>query len=388
MQKLLFFRKYSAKLARNSQFSKVHAMYDPTKPYYDLPKLPPAQSLESLELYKSLLPASEALAKLSATAEHLPNQAALYQSVILLEAKASSEIEQVITTDEKLFSSDPAQHATDPMTKEVLSYGEAIHCGMQSDRPICTPLIEEICTIIKGMEMQVRKVPGTSLKRPSTGEIVYTPPDGEKLLRDLLDNLFGWMNDNDGVHPIIKAAIAHYQFESIHPFTDGNGRSGRIMVVLYLVEQKLLTSPVLFLSGEILADKKSYYSLLQSTREDNDFIPYLIWFANVVHRASLQSTIRAYNVRLAMQEVKHELRALDSKMYSQDLVNTMFRGPIIFANQLVERDIVGSISTAHTYLRKLESAGLLVKSDRKYHRKTGYINTRLLNALSGEIDLG
>jgi len=361
-------------------------MIDPKKPYYDLPLLPPSQTLESIELLRALVPASEALATLSATAEHLPNQAALYQSVILLEAKASSEIEQIITTDGKLFGPESSQKAADPMTKEVHQYGRAVNFGWRVEKPLCTSVMEEICSIIRGKPMLVRKVPGTALTR-SSGEVVYTPPDREKLLRDLLDNLFEWMNRDDGIHPIIKAGIAHYQFESIHPFTDGNGRTGRVMVVLYLVEQALLNTPVLFLSGEILKHRESYYSLLQSTRESNDFFPYLIWFVNLVFRASLQSTIRANKVRIAMQALKHDIRSLDANMYSQDLVNALFRGPLIFADQLVEHSVVGSLSTAHTYLKKLESAGLLFRSKARHNRKVAYINGSLLDALRDEIDL-
>lgn len=362
-------------------------MFDPTKPYYNLPKLPPANSIESLKLFKALVPSSEALAKLSATAEHLPNEAALYQSVILLEAKASSEIEAVVTTDGDLFASESSKKASDPLTKEVHRYAEAMHIGWKSDRPLCTPLMEKICSVIKNREMAIRKVPGTSLKKQPSGEIIYTPPDGEVLLRDLLDNLFAWMNKKDGVHPIIKAAIAHYQFESIHPFTDGNGRAGRIMVVLYLIEQKLLNTPALFLSGEILKGRENYYSLLQTTRETDDLLPYLIWFVDLVYRASEQSIIRANNVREAMQNTKQDIRKIGLSIYSQELVNLLFRGPIIFANQLVENHVAGSVSTAHTYLKELEVAGIIQRSEKRYERKVGYVNTRLLEALSGEIDL-
>ena len=361
-------------------------MFDPKKPYYDLPLLPPRQALESIDLLKALVPTAEALARLSATAEHLPNQAALHQSVILLEAKASSEIEQVVTTDEKLFGSASLKNAVDSMTKEVHRYGDAINYGWQERKPLCTPVMEQICSIIRDKPMEVRRVPGTALKQ-SNGQIVYTPPDGEKLLRDQMGNLFGWLNSADDLHPIIKAAIAHYQFESIHPFTDGNGRTGRIMVVLYLVEQNLLKAPVLFLSGEILREKENYYSLLQSTRESNDFFPYLIWFVKRLHIASLQSIIRANKVRVAMQELKHEIRSLDANLYSQDLVNVLFRGPVIFASQLVDHDVAGSLSTAHAYLKKLEAAGLLIRSPARYSRKVGYINGRLVEALRGEIDL-
>jgi len=361
-------------------------MFDPTKPYYDLPLLPPKQSLEFIELYKVLLPALEALTRLSATSTHLPNQAALYESVILLEAKASSEIEQVVTTDSKLFSSDSAEKTLDPMTKEVHRYAQAIRFGWQNQKPLCTPVCEEICSIIRGKNVEVRKVPGTALKN-SSGKIVYTPPDREQLLRDMLSNLFNWMNAKDGVHPIIKAAIAHYQFESIHPFTDGNGRTGRILVVLYLVEQGLIEAPVLFLSGEILRDKEIYYSLLQSTHESQDFLPYLMWFVQVIHIAALQSTLRAQKVRMAMQDIKNQIRESEPKLYSQDLVNALFRGPIVYANRLVDLGVVGSLTTAHTYLKKLSEAGLLIKSEKRFDRKVAYINGKLLEALHEEVDL-
>ena len=159
------------------------------------------------------------------------------------------------------------------------------------------------------------------------------------------------------------------------------------MVVLYLVEQKLLNAPVLFLSGEILRDREIYYTHLQKLHETNDFFPYLIWFVGLVHRASVQSTIRANKVRLAMLEVKNKIRDLDTRMYSQDLVNVLFRSPIIFANQLVKYGVAGSVSTAHTYLKKLEAAGLLMRSPGKQNRKIAYINGYLLDALSDEIDL-
>lgn len=246
--------------------------------------------------------------------------------------------------------------------------------------------MERICSIIRDKPMEVRRVPGTALKN-SRGEIVYTPPDREKLLRDKLDNLFEWMNSNNNIHPIIKAAVAHYQFESIHPFTDGNGRTGRIMVVLYLVEQNLLKAPVLFLSGEILREREKYYSLLQSTRESNDFFPYLIWFVNLLEIASIRSTMRANNVRIAMQKLKHDIRSLDVNLYSQDLVNVLFRGPVVFASHLVDHDVAGSLSTAHAYLKKLADAGLLIRSSARFNRKVGYYNGRLFEALRDEIDL-
>ena len=154
-----------------------------------------------------------------------------------------------------------------------------------------------------------------------------------------------------------------------------------------LIEQKLLNTPALFLSGEILKDRESYYSLLQTTRETDNFLPYLTWFVNLIYRASEQSIIRANKVRLAMQETKLDIKKANPSMYSQDLVNLLFKGPIIFAHHLLENNVARSTSTAHTYLKELENANILHRSKKRYGRKVGYVNTRLLSALSGEVDL-
>ena len=361
--------------------------FDSTTPYLDLPRLPPEQSLISVDLLNKLIPAAEKLAKLSAIAAHLPNPRVLFENVMMLEAKDSSEIENIVTTNEKLFAAMVQSNVPDRMTKEVQRYSQAIKSGWEEQRPLCTNTIEEICSIIKDKPMTVRKVPGTALTSLKDGSIIYTPPDGETLLRDLLDNLFEWMHDDsDNLHPIIKAAIAHYQFESIHPFTDGNGRTGRIMIVLYLVEKQILSSPVLFLSSIILKYKDLYYLHLQTTRESGDFIPYLDWFISVISMAASESNIRALNVETCMMQTKNIIRNSHPQIYSQDLVNVIFLSPFIYAYFLVDTGIVRSISTAHSYLKKLAELGILEVAPWRINRKTCYVNSKLLSVLTKAIE--
>lgn len=359
-------------------------MLDPKKPYYGLPLLPPESELETVPVLKALVEAAAALAELDATALSLPNPSILYENIILMEAKDSSEIENIVTTNETLFLSQHMPDAGDPMTKEINNYAHAIRQGWQSKKPISTNLMEELCTTIKGKSMQVRKLPGTVLSNGS--EVIYTPPDGETLLRDMLDNLFQWMNEEDELNPILKTAIAHYQFESIHPFYDGNGRVGRMMIVLYLVEQDVLTAPILFMSDAILKDRSSYYKMLQSARESNEFDAYLMWFLAVTTLATNTSINRALRVKQAMLEMKHIVRDTNPKIYSQDLINCLFIQPFVFADSLLAARIVGTRQTAHNYLSKLEDMGVIKRYERKIGRHVCWINISLLDAINADLE--
>lgn len=357
-----------------------YPMLDPKAPYYDLPLLPPQQELETAPVLKSLVAAATHLSSLSATAESLPNPAVLYENIILSEAKDSSAIENIITTRENLYLTDLSLDEQDPHVKEVHNYADAIKFGWHDERPLCTSLMEKLCTLIKDKPMEVRKLPGTVLSNGN--ETIYTPPDGEALLRDMLDNLFQWMNAEDELHPIVKAAIAHYQFESIHPFYDGNGRTGRMMVVLYLVENNLIHAPILFFSEVILKFKSKYYELLQSTRESNDFSEYLLWFINMVGMAALTSTNRALRIKVSMQKLKHQLRKEEANIYSQDLINSLFLEPYIFADTLVKHKIVGTKQTAHNHLKRLEALGVIELLPFKFKRKNVWINKILLDSIN------
>ena len=206
----------------------------PDQPFNDLPQLPPRTDLESSKILKACIPARAALAELKQVGELLPNQGLLINLIPLLEAKDSSEIENIVTTTDKLFEYAENEEQADPATKEALRYRTALFNGFQSlkSRPLCITTALEVCSTIKGTEMNVRKVPGITLANQTTGKTIYTPPDGEPLIRDLLSNWTDFLHSDDDVDPLIKMAVSHYQFEAIHPFTDGNGRSGRILNVL------------------------------------------------------------------------------------------------------------------------------------------------------------
>ncbi len=227
----------------------------PDRPYNDLPLLPPRADVETKAVLKSVATASRAVERLRGSARLLPHQQVLIRTIGLFEAKLSSEIENVVTTDDALFRAlANADAPTDPATKEVLAYQNALwhgHDVVKGGRPISTPLLEELVSTIKSTRMTVRKMPGVKLLNDS-GAIVYTPPDGEHLLRDLLDNMLHYAHTADDVDPLIRMAVMHYQFEAIHPFVDGNGRTGRIVNLLFLVEKGLLDQPVLYLSHYIL----------------------------------------------------------------------------------------------------------------------------------------
>ena len=248
--------------------------FDPSKPYNDLPALPPMADVESRAVLKACISARAAVAELKAAGRLIPNQGVLVNSIPLLEAQASSEIENIMTTTDQLFLFDGVSEAeADPATKEALRYRAALWEGYQAlkTRPLSTNTAVQICRAIKGVDMDIRRTPGTNLSNDRTRQVIYTPPEGEGLLREKLANWEQWMHGtlpgSGEIDPLVRMAGGHYQFEAIHPFTDGNGRTGRVINLLYLVEQGLLDIPVLYLSRHILRNKADYYSGLQSITE-------------------------------------------------------------------------------------------------------------------------
>jgi Fic family protein len=235
-------------------------------PYNDLPPLPPGVDVETKTILKETIAARSALAELKGLGATIPNQALLVDSLILQEAKASSEIENIITTSDALFQAFTAKtKQTDPATKEVLRYREALWKGYTGlkDRPVLTTnLFIELVQTIKEHSGGIRRMPGTAVANAATGTVIYTPPEGESVIRDKLKNLEDFIHAEDELDPLIKLALIHYQFEAIHPFADGNGRTGRIINILFLVQSGLLDLPVLYLSKSIIEQKNDYYRLL------------------------------------------------------------------------------------------------------------------------------
>jgi len=249
------------------------------RPYEELPRLPPEGELETKPVLKESIEARAALGELKQAVELIPNPHMLINTLPLLEAQASSEIENIVTTADELFRHLESASAADPATKEALRYREALLEGARERArlPLGTRLAESICSKIKGTEMRVRKVPGTALVNAGTGEVVYTPPVGEGYLRDLLANWERFLHEEASLDPLVRLAVGHYQFEAIHPFTDGNGRTGRVLNSLFLVERGLLPVPVLYLSRYIIGHKEDYYGRLLDVTRRGTWEPWLLF---------------------------------------------------------------------------------------------------------------
>ena len=225
--------------------------FDPKTPYNDLPPLPPAIDIETRPVLKKAISANRALAELKGAGDLIPNQAILITAIPLQEAKSSSEIENIVTTNDKLFKAAVSKDMDiDPQTKEVLNYRTALRKGHEllEERPLSTNLLETVCGTILDKEAVIRKIPGTVIEKRTTNEIVYTPPVGENIIRTKLDELEAFINNGGDLDPLVRLAMIHYQFEAIHPFYDGNGRTGRILNLLYLLQKRLLNIPVLYLT--------------------------------------------------------------------------------------------------------------------------------------------
>ena len=330
------------------------------QPYNELPKLPPATDLESAKILKACIPARAALAELKQAGELLPNQGLLINLIPLLEAKDSSEIENIVTTSDKLFEYAQNEQQADPATKEALRYRTALFNGFQSlnDRPLCVTTALEVCSTIKGTDMNVRRVPGTTLANQATGKVIYTPPVGEPLLRDLLSNWADFLHREDGIDPLIKMAVSHYQFEAIHPFTDGNGRTGRVLNVLYLIEQELLTLPTLYLSHYIVRNKADYYRLLNEVTSDQAWEAWVLYLLKAVEQTAIMTTAKIAAVRELIEITREHINAKLPKIYSYELLTVIFEQPYCRIKNLVENDIAKR-QTASEYLKQLAGIGVL-----------------------------
>ncbi len=338
------------------------AKWQPDKPYNLLPPLPPLQELESHPVLKACITARSALAELKQAADLIPNQTMLINTIPLLEAKDSSEIENIVTTTDKLF-----QHAqtdghgqADPATKEALRYRSALYRGYQSlrKRPLCTATAVEICRTLKGVDMDIRKIPGTQLENDKTGEIIYTPPEGETLLRNMLTNWERFIHNEESIDPLIRMAVAHYQFEAIHPFIDGNGRTGRVINILFLIQQDLLHLPILYLSRHIIQNKSDYYRLLLAVTKDQDWESWIIFMLKAVEETSRWTTQKIGAIRDLAEHTSLHVRHTLPKIYSRELVDVIFEQPYCRISDVVNKGIAKR-QAASRYLKELTETGVL-----------------------------
>lgn len=372
-------------MAQKEAFRDTSAAWQPDQPYNALPLLPPVVELETKLVLKQCVTARAALAELKQAAALIPNPAMLINTLPLLEAQASSEIENIVTTADKLFQHLQADAGADPATREALRYRRALLEGVVAlkTRPLTTRTAESICTQIKGVEMSVRKVPGTALANDATGQVVYTPPEGEARIRDLLANWERFLHEESTIDPLIRMAAAHYQFEAIHPFTDGNGRTGRVLNSLYLVEQELLTLPILYLSHYIIANKADYYRLLLAVTRDGAWEPWLIYMLRAVQETAAWTTAKISAVRqLAVHTSDYVKRRLP-KISSRELVDVVFEQPYCRIGNLVAAGIAGR-QAASRHLKALVSIGVL--SEQAVGREKLFVHPKLMALLTRDVN--
>jgi len=350
-------------------------------PYNSLPILPPRTNLETTKVLRKTIDASRALAKLNGMLSNLPNPTLFLDTIHLQEAKASSEIENIITTNDDLYRSLVADKKFDnPAIKEVISYKEALWNGLQQieTRPfISTNLCVEIVQSIIKKNAGIRTTPGTALKN-TKGETIYTPPTGEAVIREKMDNLETFINGEDAIDPLIKMALMHYQFEAIHPFSDGNGRTGRILLLLYLKLEKLLDTPAIYLSEYIIKNKTDYYTKLRKVTENNDWEGWILYILEMVEYTANKGLERLKNVTLLMEQMTTEIKETIPKVYTKELVEILFRLPYTKRQFLIDAKL-GSPKTVGKYLMELEKSGFLISE--KVGKEKLYLNHKLVAVL-------
>jgi Fic family protein len=356
--------------------------FNKAEPFNDLPPLPPFAEFETKEVLTKTIKASRALAELKGAIRNLPNPSLFLGTLHLQEAKASSEIEQIITTNDDLYKAVVSDKKfNNSATKEVINYKEAIWLGLKrlEQKPfISTNLCVEIVQCIKQNEAGIRTTPGTTLTN-GKGEIIYTPPSGEKVIREKMANLESFINENNHIDPLIKLAISHYQFEAIHPFSDGNGRTGRILLLLQLKLEKLLDIPALFLSEYIIENKDKYYQGLRAVTENNDWSEFILYMLNMVEKTAVKGLNRLESIIKLMDKTGEEIKGLLPKVYSKDLLEVIFKLPYTKRQNLIDIGL-GTPKTVGNYLIALEGKGFLKSV--KVGKEKLYLNLALMNLLS------
>jgi len=349
--------------------------------------LPPDADLETKAVLKKLPAAHRRLAELKGISSTIPNESILINTLTLQEAKDSSAIENIITTHDELYKAQLFEDFfLNASAKEVNNYAEALKTGFQMIRKQKILKSSHILTIQQILEQNdagYRKLPGTALVNEATGQTVYTPPQDYDSVVELMDNLITFINDSElyPADPLIKMAVIHHQFESIHPFYDGNGRTGRIINILYLVLNELLDLPILYLSRYIIRHKNDYYRLLQKVRDTGDWEEWVLYMLDGVEQTAKETIVLISNIRNLMQDYKNRIRKELPKLYSQDLLNNLFRHPYTKIEFLMD-ELMVSRPTATKYIELLAENGFLEKE--KIGRSNFYINTPLYQLFKGE----
>jgi len=346
---------------------------------YTIPVLPDNNIIETSKVLKRAIAANKVIAELKGVAQTIPNQGILINTLALQESKDSSEIENIVTTHDELFIYQEEDRSFSPASKEVHRYNDALFHGfkMIEKKALTNNLLIELAQIITGRKSGFRNIPGTSLKNLK-GEVVYTPPQNIMEISKQMKNLEDFINRREisDLDPLVKMAIIHHQFESIHPFFDGNGRTGRILNILYLISEGILDIPILYLSRYITKNKTEYYQLLQKVREEKAWEEWVLYMLDALESTAKQTIKTIESIKFLMVEYKKILREKDPKLYSHELINTIFSHPYT-KTEFVVSSVKVTRLTASKYLKKLVSLGLL---ELKKHKNTNYyINTRLVD---------
>ena len=348
-----------------------------------LKKLPPErEKVETLSILRQISGSASALGELKGVAKTIPNQAMLINAVVLQEAKDSSEIENIITTRDELYRALTTAGKQPVQVKEVINYRKAIFTGFEIIKKQGFLRVSDIETIQKTIienNAGIRNMSGTVLKNDRTGKTVYTPPQEKSEILDLLGNFLEYFNLNQmDLHPLINLAILHYQFESIHPFYDGNGRTGRILNILYLLINNLLDIPILYLSSYINKNKSDYYKLLNKVNNTDDWEEYILYILKAIEETSLKTIDKINNIKELLEKAIEKAKARAPKIYRKELIELLFEQPYSKIDFVVKRLNVER-KAASRYLKKFEEIELLKST--KIGRETIYINEDLIEIL-------
>lgn len=354
--------------------------WDAAVPYNDLPPLPPPVEIESKAVLKATVEARAALAALDQAVRRITNPTVLINAIPLLEAQASSEIENIVTTTDALFKfAHDEGAALDPATKETLNYRRALVTGVEliRSRPLAVSTAIEVCTIILGRATNVRQLPATYIGNQTTGAAIYTPPDGEAAIRDKLGDWERFIHDSAGLDPLVAMVVAHYQFEAIHPFADGNGRTGRILNVLMLMSAGLIGQPILYLSRYIIEHKDEYYRLLLAVTRDGAWEQWAIFMLEGIRQTALSTVAKIDQIQALQDATLRRIRELTGGA-NADLLAVLFEQPYCRTGNVVERCNV-SRPTATKWLTALLDGGVL--ADVRAGRERLFINVKFLELL-------
>jgi len=355
--------------------------WSPEIPFNALPPLPPEGiDLEPKVVLKATVEARTALATLAQASRLLPNPNILIHAVPLLEAQASSEIENIVTRADELFKhveSGGGDHAT----KEALRYRSALFAGVDAirSRPLAAATATKVCAELHGRDVDVRAVPGTRIANPTTREIVYAPPEGADVIRDKLSDWERFIHAEDDLDPLVRMAVAHYQFEAIHPFHDGNGRTGRVINILMLIEAALLDDPILYLSRAIIERKSDYYRLLRSVTAEGAWVEWILYMLDVVRDSATSTTRKIASIRTCQNDIAERARGATPGGRDAQFLDVLFEQPYCRISTVAERCDV-SRQTASTWLHALVGARLL--SDVKVGREILFVNHEFLDVLT------